>query len=230
MNNWDKVWSNNAIDKTLSLHDILVHSGFAEAGITEQSWVDYVDKIAKKLNISKDCSVFEFGCGCGGFILPLLNYTNRISGVDICSSFIENCRNIHPAGNFQCIDFLTMPVLEKYDIVCSNSVFQYIDSDEKAIKTINKMVDLLADGGTIALLDINNADYEDIYHRARAEFKKMSMDDYHEYYKGLNHKFYDKILFENYAQQNKMSIEMTEQNISGNMNNQFRFNVFMKKI
>lgn len=228
MNDWNEIWQNKEIIKTNCLDTILSVSGFTENGGTKESWLNYIDNVVKIAQITPDDKVFEFGCGCGGVVLPLLQYTNKISGIDISEQFVENVRYLCPNGDFWVGDFLEIDIPHTYNVILSNSVFQYLETNEQANQVMQKMASLLEKNGKIVILDINNIEKMEDYEKFRASQKGMSLADYKALYNNLSHTFYEQSFFEDFAKKNNFKIKIMPQHIEGFFNSQFRFNIFME--
>ena len=138
---------------------------------------------------------------------------------------VNLAKEIMPGMVFESKDAAQFETSCKYDIVLSNSVFQYFDSFEYAKKVIRKMVS--ASKRMVVILDINDvARKEEAMIIRRGQ---LSQIEYKEKYDGLSHLFYDKKWFKAIAEECNCNIEIHNQDINGYLNSKFRFNVFLTK-
>ena len=61
------------------------------------------------------------------------------------------------------------------------------------------------------------------------EYRKKTIENYEERYKGLHKLFYSKEFFRNFAKNHNMKVVFKESNISGYWNNEFVFNCYFTK-
>ena len=93
----------------------------------------------KPTNLLKDTdTIFEIGCGAGAFIYPFFLKGHKVGGIDYSKSMVNLAKITMPGMVFESKDAVQFEMSCKYDIVLSNSVFQYFDSFEYAKKVIHK--------------------------------------------------------------------------------------------
>ena len=89
-------------------------------------------------------SVYEVGCGSGA---NLFLFNNRIEGfigggIDYSKKQIDTIRTVFPQmKDFTCGEAIELETNLKYDVVMSESVFQYFPSEEYARSVVEKMID-----------------------------------------------------------------------------------------
>ncbi|XP_078000176.1 uncharacterized protein LOC144452862 [Glandiceps talaboti] len=108
-----------------------------------------IPEILAELPPLKDKTVLELGAGIGRFTCALAKEAKHVTAVDLIERFTEENRvnNAH-LGN---IDFVTsdaasLEVSQKYDIVFSNFLLQYLD-EEECRNVVLETISWLKDGG-----------------------------------------------------------------------------------
>ena len=227
---WKTIWENRKLhsNETLILDELLYADGFdCGAGKFDSNiWLKYIDSILDKINIDESATFFEIGCGAGAFLYPLYNKKYLVSGIDFSALLINKAKEVMPDMIFNIMNANKLDIKIKYDIILSNSVFQYFDDLNYAKEVIGLMIK--KSNKRIIILDINDKDKELTAHSIRRG--AVNKEEYDEKYKELNHLFYEKQWFKEIAIKNNCSIEIYEQNIEGYLNGSFRYNVFMEKL
>ena len=225
---WKEIWIKREIkygdDKLLSLIRL---DGFdhSAGNISKVDWMKYVNWIKSKLVIDGTSSIFEIGCGGGAFIYPFYKMGHRVGGIDYSDSMIKNIQNAIPSMKFYCCEAAKLKVSKKFDVVISNSVFQYFPSYDYAEEVVNKMLNKAIK--KIAVLDINDIDKKNSANKLRRG--TLSEEEYKTKYSGLDHLFYDKTFFIDIAKEFNCNAQVFSQNIRGYGNNPLRFNVIISK-
>jgi len=230
MNNWKKIWdarkSSLSESNKIDLETLINLDGFdGGAGrIKACDWLEYTRLVAKKLGINKNQSVYEVGCGSGAFLFALKKIVNiDVAGSDYSKSLIEVANKIF-YDHFECIEAKRISVNPKYDFVVSNSVFHYFDY-EYAQEVLEIMVEKAKKG--IAILEI--PDFAMMNESEEMRRDSLPVDEYIKKYTGLNHTYYKRQWFEDFAHKNELEFEITNQFIPNYIQSSFRFNVFIKK-
>ena len=109
----------------------------------------------------------------------------------------------------------------KYDAVLSNSVFSYFPSEDFAERVLTRMLEKTT--GAIGLIDLHDADKEEDF----LAYRRATIPDYDERYKGLGKLFYRRSFFEGFARTHNLSIDFPAIEMEGYWNTPFVFNVFM---
>lgn len=234
---WKNIWQSkgkNIKDINLDISDLINLDGFDTSGksFNKNSWIEYVEYVSDTVKINKGKkSVLEIGCGSGAFLKVLSDIVNdklNIYGMDYSDSFINIAKNIMKNGNFYCEEAIKIDNLftdKKFDFIFSNSVFHYFPNKEYAFNVIKKSYNLLLTEGDLVLLDLNDINNRDIYNKIRRG--NMSEEEYNKKYEGLEHLFFSRNeIFELISSLGFRKIIVEDQNVSGYINNQCRFNVF----
>lgn len=119
---------------------------------TRVSWDQFYDSekvILKKTFISKDDSILDLGCGCGGLSFALKDKFNNqnYTGIDINQPSIIKAKTINSFGDFYCGDILDNKFdhfIGKFDKVIS---FSCIDWNIEFFKMFQRSWDFVKPGG-----------------------------------------------------------------------------------
>jgi ubiquinone/menaquinone biosynthesis C-methylase UbiE len=229
---WKNIWERkgDVASNHIELKNLIAIDGF-DTGAGEfsvNSWLSFVKEIQERLNIRETKRVLEVGCGAGAFLFPMSNSNIEIFGIDYSISLVELCSKIMPSGIFKVAEAKSLPFEDLFfDVILSNSVFQYFESLNYAENVVNEMARLLNSAGHIALLDINDASKEYEYESIRRA--KLGDDEYDRLYGSLTHQFYKKEWFEHIADHLNLKCIIMDQNIIGYENSKFRYNVFLSR-
>lgn len=100
-------------------------------------------------------TILDLGCGIGVFSKDLSNKAQKVVGIDISEKCIEYAKSKNNSDN---IDYFTMDInninliKEKFDIVFSDMVFNYIEDYDKLLLNI---YELLNDNGIIVFSQVH---------------------------------------------------------------------------
>ena len=100
-------------------------------------------------------TILDLGCGIGVFSKDLSNKAQKVVGIDISEKCIEYAKSKNNSDN---IDYYTMDInnlnliKEKFDIVFSDMVFNYIEDYDKLLLNINE---LLNDNGIVVFSQVH---------------------------------------------------------------------------
>lgn len=196
-NRWHKIWSDRTIQMPccldVSLGSLIRANGFDTGTGTyrEDQWVSLTADLIRRFHIDASSRIFEVGCGSGALLYSLYQHVGcSCSGIDYSASLISIAKRALPRGHFAAVDALAMEVFGPFDVVLSHSVFQYFPSHEYAMGVLLRMVDFVAPGGYIVLMDLNDDNFESSYHNQR----RLSYPDPNKYdddYRDLGHLFFN---------------------------------------
>ena len=100
-------------------------------------------------------TILDLGCGIGVFSKDLSNKVQKVVGIDISEKCIEYAKSKNNSDN---IDYFTMDInnlnliKEKFDIVFSDMVFNYIEDYDKLLLNI---YELLNDNGIVVFSQVH---------------------------------------------------------------------------
>ncbi len=148
-----KTWDNNPIRLQMA------HKFFSE--------------IIKSVDIKKDFSILDFGCGTGLLGLQFQDKVNHITMIDTSKEMLEVLEEKVTKNNFNNISILNAKIEKtnidkaKFNLIVSLMAFHHVANIEEVIKTFKK---LLKPGGYIIIGDLVKEDgsfhnYEHVEHR-----------------------------------------------------------------
>ncbi len=223
---WHELWDGGkykTVEDSLSLRALLDLSAFYS--ITEDAWREYVRDIINKLGkVNPKSSLLEIGCGSGAF-LRAIEPRYDLWGVDFSDQQIKVCRQALPAGHFSVCEACDIEVDPGFfDVVISNSVFQYFPGIDYAKTVLKQMLVMLKKNGAGAILDITDIQYKDAYISAKKKaFDEKACDQF------PDQSYYSKETFIEFAETNGLAYRIEPQAITGYANTPFRFNFFFWK-
>ncbi len=116
-----------------------------------------------------------------------------------------------------------LPTTKIFDAVISNSVFSYFDDFDYARRVLEKM--LLKSRQTVAVLDIYDAACE----AEHLAYRRRTIENYDERYKGLHKLFYPRSFFEDFAARHELKIRFAANELENYVNAPFTYHCFMQK-
>ena len=134
---------------------------------------------------------------------------------------IESARRSTGSIDFLCCGADEIDINPQYDLVMSESVFQYFESLEYAEKVLRKMIK--KSNKIVYLGEIHDKQYED----RLIEYRKRTIDDYEERYKGLSKLFLDKDWIKNIVKEYGKKVLFTKVDNPEYINAQFEFNCYI---
>ena len=232
--NWQSIWNNSERLHYFILELLLKADGFdtPTGNLPVSVWIKYTSEIYNLIGINDTDKVIEIGCGSGAFLYPLYLKNINVSGVDYSKELIDLANKFFINSNFCYSDALDYLKSEKenYNIILSHGVFLYFPDLDYSEKVLSKMISLSKD--KVAVLDICDFDKEEIYKKERIkkyQEKGFTKEDYDKKYSGLNHLFFKKDWFRNYAEKHNLKVEIFDQNCKEYYNSRYRFNVIFHK-
>lgn len=145
----------------------------------------------------------------------------RVGGIDYSDSMVESAKISTGSDNFYCCGANDITVEPKYDIVMSESVFQYFESLEYAESVLRKMIE--KSKKLTYLGEIHNAEFE----QELMDKRKKTIENYEEKYKGLSKLFYEKSWIEKIAQEYGKRVYFTDVNNTDYINGKYIFNCYI---
>ncbi len=228
--NWREVWNRKKLDHELqsTLQRLIAADGFDSSFggfINANEWIRYVESIATKLKMGRNDSIFEVGCGAGAFLYPFYEKGHRVAGIDYAENLVKIARDTMPSGHITVGEAIRMPEETRFDIVTSHSVFFYFHDLDYAAAVLQRMFNIAVKG--IGIFDVPDASKknEAIRYRKAA----LGEAEYEQRYKGLEHLYYDRAWFSKTLGSKRFNIVIEDQNMPGYRNNEYRFNVFIRK-
>jgi SAM-dependent methyltransferase len=225
---WEAVWERRApgaaaastLARLMALDGL--DTGFGS--VSEENWVAGVREAARRFGLSPGDSVFEVGCGAGGFLYDLHRQGFEVAGLDRSATLLGYARQAMPGRRFLVADAIDLDVAEPYDAVVSCGVFLYFPSEGYARQVIEAMARKAR--RVVAILDL-----PDDAKRAAAEARRAETvggaTAYAERYAGLEHRYYDQTWIAGaLAGCGLADVQVAGQWIEGYPNSEFRFNAW----
>lgn len=113
--------------------------------------------------LKEGMSVLDIGCGTGAIskdIAKLVGRSGKVIGIDHTEGFIQSGKESYKdVENLELIhsDLFGFNSAEKFDVVISARVLQWLDNPEEALV---RMKSLVKEGGLLSILDYNHEDIE----------------------------------------------------------------------
>jgi ubiquinone/menaquinone biosynthesis C-methylase UbiE len=230
--NWQEIWNKRNIQSLyvsndICLEDLIIADGFDTGGgkLNSLDWEEYVRHLSKKIDLVPNDSIFEIGSGSGAFLYSWYTEGHVVGGIDYSESLVSIAQRVMRGMNFQVSEAIEVNTDEKFDIVLSNSVFQYFRDYRYAQKVIERMI--MKARKAVAILEIPDlAKKEESENTRRAALPE---GEYDKNYEGLTHLYYDRAWFTQFSDKSGYKLEISDHNIKDYGNSQFRFNVVIKK-
>ena len=230
-NNWKTIWNRRTSSegalkgdwqevflelKRLNGYDVM------EGGVPLNSWLTLHAEMKKRLRIADHASVFEVGCGAGANLYLFARDGLTVGGTDYAAALVDTARSVLPdAAELYCGEADSFPTERTYTAAISNGVFSYFTDEEYATRVLERMLAKSTD--VIWLMELHDKEREEAYHT----YRRATIPDYDEHYKGLDKLFYTRDFFADFARKHNLRIDFPAVEIEGYWNVPFIFNVFM---
>jgi len=234
INNWESIWGKRTTKIQSDVLGSLIKANGFDTGFgdyTTEQWMQMTSKLCQLLGVVQNSKILEVGCGSGALLYGLNKHSKaKIYGYDYSQSLI-NLASAFVNGQFALSEAISNPFDSiEFDFVVSHSVFQYFPNLEYAFRTIDVMHKAVRVGGTIALLDLNDAAIEENYHADRRK-SYTSPSQYDDKYANHPHLFFNREIIANRLQNLGFTgIFFPEHPIANYVNSKYRFNVLGTRI
>ena len=131
--------------------------------------------------------ILEIGCGNGSVLYLFDRIGCEVFGIDYVEKSIDIASKIMPKGKFKCSPANVIPFDEKFDLVLSNSVFQYFESMDYAKNVIEEVILKLNNGGKFIITDLPNADQEEDFKLFRMNEMGLNEQQWQKRYAEVSH-------------------------------------------
>ena len=233
-NKWIEIWNNklagdiNNLSEFDAFKELKRADGFDVAVGNEveyyncfyDEWIKFYDKVSEL--VGEISSVYEIGCGSGVNLFMFLNRgIKMLGGVDYSEPLAQNARTITKSDDIICGDAATVQIEKKYDLVMSESVFQYFPDIDYAEIVLRKMIEKCTK--MVYLGEIHDV----VYEKELMEFRRHTIPNYDEYYKGLNKQFYKRDWIISIAHEYRKKVIFTEVDNPQYLNGKYLFNCYI---
>ena len=136
-------------------------------------------------------NILEIGCGNGSVLYPFYQLGKSVFGIDYVEKSIEIAKKVMPKGNFECSQANNISFEETFDLILSNSVFQYFDNLDYAKDVIKCCLSKLNRNGNLIITDLPNANMEKEFSLYRMKEMGLSQKEWDQRYAEVKHLNYD---------------------------------------
>lgn len=227
--NWKDIWNNRTINHSqINLQNLINLDGFdSGAGkIKAIDWIRYTKTIIEMLHIGNGDSVYEVGCGSGALLYSISEHVKiRAGGNDYSESLINIAKEaFQNPGDFSYTEASLISTSPQFDYTISNAVFHYFSKEHAAV-VLERMLQKSKKG--IAILEIPDLNTKDM----SEEFRRGALpkEVYDNKYKGLEHTYYDRSWFSEYANSLGYSIQLFDGFVPNYSQNKYRFGCIINK-
>jgi len=228
---WKEVWERKGRElkkEDLTLRYLIAMDGFdtATGTMTEETWMNVVEMVKRKLNLRNGDFLLEVGCGAGAMPLPLSKMGINVAGVDYSASLIEVAKRGIPDLIAHATEACKLPFKNaEFDAVLSFSVFFYFPDYEYAERVLYEVLRVSKKDAKILIADVSDLSKKEGSERYRRG--ALSEGEYNRLYSEHTHLYYDKKWFEDFANTNGLFVNIFDQNIEEYGHSPFRFNVLL---
>ncbi len=193
-----------------------------EGGLPLETFIGQDKQMRELLHLSPGKSVFEVGCGAGANLYLMQRDGIMVGGMDYSPPLVDTARTVLPdALELSCGEADRLSTERTYDAVFSAGVFSYFTGTDYARRVLTRMLE--KSRGALGLLEVHDIEKEDAYHA----FRRASIPDYDERYKGLDKLFYPRAFFEDFARKHDLTVTFPTVDMPSYWNTPFIFNCFM---
>ncbi len=174
-------------------------------------------------NVGDINSVYEVGCGSG---VNLFLFSRRsdncvLGGCDYASNMVKCARKVVDSDDMIVAEAIDIKESPQYDVVMSESVFQYFPSLEYARDVLSKMIKKARK--LVYVGEVSDIEFEEEQLNAR----RQQIPDYDNRYRGLGRMFYAKAWFEEIAKEHGCRVLFTGIANDKYVNGKYQFNVYI---
>jgi len=222
MNKWAIMWEERGKSyPSMNPRELDGHSH--PTSLYTQERVDiYIEQVKKALNLSKNNSLLEVGCGAGMLLGPLSQYVGEAVGVDIAKSMLKKAKIIFPYLKLCVAQANNLPFQDfSFDKVLCAGVFHYFPNLKYAKEAIIELKRVCKFKGKIMITFIPDKKMKKEYKRIHK--KSIKKDKWISSF-GINKLkwlFYDKDFFKDFFKNYKIE----NVNIPGYLEGKFKFNL-----
>lgn len=236
--NWKKIWSSKKTilseidsedEKSIFMElKRLTGNDTTGNGVSYEVLMDRIERFMSEMTFSEEKekrkSIFEVGCGSGANLYVFIKQGYQVGGLDYSGALIEVAKQIvNKPLELYCEEAKEMDTAIKYDIVFSNSAFEYFPDEQYAIDVCQKMIE--KSNKCIGILEV----HDPILKTEFIDFRRKTIQNYDERYKNLDKLFISKELFLNIAEKNELDIKFVKPRIQGYWNTDYIYDVYMYK-
>lgn len=197
---------------------------FSDMKISDASFVASFQDIEKH---QKD--VLEVGCGTGPFLYLFYENGSNVYGIDTSEEAIACCKANMPRGHFKLTQADAIDFNKKFDVILSNSVFQYFDDISYAYKVILSILKLLKPNGICIITDLFDIKKKDEYIKFRKKEAGLTDKQWEQRYASVKHIYYDKDKLKRFIEDLGYVVTIKSPSLLQSDHQQFRFDLMISK-
>ncbi|MEO8679421.1 MAG: class I SAM-dependent methyltransferase [Vicinamibacterales bacterium] len=126
--------------------------------VSDDAWLDFVERTVETLDIGPGTRVFEVGCGDGAFLLPLADNGYSVGGLDPSADLIRLVSQAIPSGRFLVGEAAALDPAEAWDVVLACGAFDAFPDLDYARGVLARMAAKATHA--IAILDLPERTYD----------------------------------------------------------------------
>lgn len=237
MNKWKTIWDKKEIArvidgeeefdtfcrlKKIDGFDVAVEDATSYYNNFYNEWLNFFEEVKRLTKGKTVSSVYEVGCGSGVNLFLFLNRGDyKLGGCDYSENMVEGARIITESEDLRCIPADKIDPDNKYDLVMSESVFQYFESLDYAEVVLKKM---LEKSNILTYLgEIHDSRFEE----ELIEHRRKTIEDYEKRYEGLGKLFIDRNWIIDIAKEYGKEVLFTEKDNPDYINGKYEYNCFI---
>ncbi len=232
-NKWEEIWNKKeylVIDKDLDEYEMFCRlkkqNGY-DVAISNpdkyyrnfyNEWNDLFESIQEMVG-TRVKSVYEVGCGSGVNLYLFMKHGLEVGGIDYSKSLIETAKQL--GNDFTYGEALSLNTTPCYDLVMSEGVFEYFESEDYAGEVLKKMIE--KSQKIVYIGGVWDEEKKDGLMNKRLKI----MPDYNKRYEGLDKQFYKKSWIEKIADSYGKKVLYKDVDNPEYWNGEFLFNCFI---
>lgn len=234
MNEWKNVWEKriSSVEVTDDIFDMFCKLKRADGFDVQtsddyypkllQQWKDMYASISEK-SPGKIQSVYEVGCGSGVnlYLFHKLAGIDKLGGMDYSANLVNVAKQVLNSDDIICDEAIKLKEAPKYDLILSDSVFQYFYDADYGMQVLEKMYQKANDA--IVITEVHDASRKEEHLR----YRRSLMDNYDEAYKGLDKTYYSKDAFIEFAEKYNCRYEFLKPKNDAYWNNEFVYDLYI---
>lgn len=223
---WADIWESRVHEpKKMSHTELLIANGYdsVRSALSTSNLVYAQDYYWSLIKLQNTDSVYEVGCGSGAFLYNLYQNNIKVGGMDLSNNLLDLAKINLPNGKWEQGNALSLNVEEKWDHVISFGLFLYFPDINYAEGVISKMLEKA--NNSVCIYDFPNLDCKDECEAMR----RSTTPNYDRDYKNLQHLYYSKQWFIEFANSRNLHLTLFDQIIPEYASGKHRFCIILRK-
>lgn len=235
MNEWNKIWSrrSDSIEISDDIFDMFCRLKRADGFDTQDvegyyesffnQWNEMYGRILRQ--IGDISSVYEVGCGSGVnlYLFQKLKNIKVVGGCDYSKALIDIADKVVETDDLVCGEARDIAEKPKYDVVISDSVFQYFQDPEYGMRVLEHMWN--KSKKMVVITEIHDMAMKEEH----LAYRRKCVDNYDEKYKGLDKTFYSRKMFTDFAARVGAKCQIIKPENDLYWNNKYVFDCYLSR-